>query len=96
MSPSDFWMCDLWEVLAAIEGYQEQEERKAQQQWEMFRFSAFYSMLPHSKKGSLKQFKDVAVFPWDAKPQPISAIDRKALFDKIKKIDGSMKDIKKV
>lgn len=87
MSPTCFWSCSLWEVIAAIEGQRIKEERTMRNFWEMFRFSAFYSLMPHAKKNTLKRPRDIASFPWDVAPKSLKKEEVKTLFDRIKQQD---------
>lgn len=93
MQPSEFWKSELWEVLSAIEGQREM----MQERWEIARFSAFYAMLPHSKKGKLRKYTDIVRFSWDSeKHQKLSKSEVSKLFKEIKERDEKAKKVKNV
>lgn len=60
---------NLKEVVSVINSYQNYEQQKieyeSRQTWEVARWQAFLSMLPHVKKNALKKPTDLAKFPWD-------------------------------
>lgn len=43
--------------------------------WERARYQAFYSLMPHTKKGRLKKMADLGRFPWEKAPAPPAAAD---------------------
>ena len=60
---------NLKEVSAIINSHRTSQEKKAEYEvtvsWEIARWQAFITMLPHVKKNSIKRPTDLAVFPWD-------------------------------
>ena len=63
LSPSVFYEMTIQELVAAMHGAAEVEERGYQQQWTQTRWLASVLLQPHSKK-NLKP-KDLCIFPWE-------------------------------
>mgnify|MGYP003111367857 CR=1 FL=1 len=62
-SPSVFYELTLQQLLAAMKGAAEAEERAYQQQWTQTRWLASLLLQPHSKKGIKPS--DLCTFPWE-------------------------------
>ena len=72
-SPSVFYDLTVQQLVAAMQGAAEAEERGYQQQWAQTRWLASLLLQPHSKK-SIKP-ADLCTFPWEQKGQAVSRED---------------------
>lgn len=72
MQPTAFWHSELWECVAAIEGFQELEERRLREQYELSRLNAFWLLSPHVKKGKELKLHHICRFPWEQQAVKVS------------------------
>jgi hypothetical protein len=89
VSIGEFWQLQFWEATAILEGAMEWHNRRTQVIFEAARMSAFYAMLPHTKKNALKKFTDLIEFAWDKKAKSLDKVEIDKLFENIKKRDGN-------
>lgn len=82
MQPSEFYDLTLEEFSAIHKGYVERESRAVRQSWEIGRMIAYYTFLPHVRKGKKLEPSDIIEFEWEAK-------ERKKRLEDMKKMDLS-------
>ena len=63
LPPQVFWSMSLKEYKLAQRGF----FKNTQRQWEIARYIAFNTLVPHAKKGRLNSPKDLGVFEWEKK-----------------------------
>lgn len=70
MSPADLETMTPSEVVAAYRARLHYDEARDRAQWERARVVAFFSVLPHAKKGSLRKPADLFPLEWDEGTAP--------------------------
>lgn len=70
-SPSVFYEMTIEELIAAMQGAADKEERAYRQSWTQARWMASVLLAPHSKNGRIKP-TDLIRFPWEAMGKPSS------------------------
>lgn len=65
LPPQVFWRMSLKEFKLCQRGFFEKQKQEGQLQWEIGRYIAFNSLVPHAKKGRLRSPKDLGVFEWE-------------------------------
>ena len=65
--PQEFWRMSLKEFRLTQRGFFQRVKQEQQTRWEQTRFIAFYGLQPYTKKGKLKNFKDLVEFEWEKK-----------------------------
>lgn len=58
------------EVVAAYRARIHYDELRDRGQWERARLMAFFSVMPHAKKGTLRKPADLFPFDWEDAPAP--------------------------
>lgn len=64
-SPDQFWDATPFEFWNALEGFVKFHTNIQQNEWNRTRVLAFYSFLPHAKRGSLNRPIDLFPLEWD-------------------------------
>lgn len=65
LPPLVFWMMSLKEFKLAQRGFFEKTKQERQLKWEAARYIAFNTLVPHAKKGRLRNPKDLGLFEWE-------------------------------
>lgn len=65
MREADFWQSTLRSIVNRIDGYNKHYTLQQQEAWERSRLVAYFSVMPHTKKGKIKAPTDLVKFPWE-------------------------------
>jgi len=77
-----------YELSIIIQGYDDREQQKYQQEWERVRWLACMSIIPHAKQGKRIKPTDLVKFPWEVEDAKAPSKEKiKAMLDRINKRD---------
>lgn len=82
MSQNDLEITTPRYLQARIRGHREKEQGA----WDMARWVSYWAVLPHAKKGSVKNVTSLAKFPWDVKGANTSAEEMAAIRERLERI----------
>lgn len=88
MSLEDFERCTPFEFYSITEQWEQEKERRMQDDWERARFQAAVSIQPYSKK-PIKP-TDIIKFPWEQRKKKSTA--QRGSIGKMKQLEKLMKE----
>ncbi len=75
----EFWRMSLKEFKLAQRGFFEKMKQDKQTEWEIGRYIAFNSLVPHAKKGRLNSPQDLGRFDWEKDSKEVKYLSTEEL-----------------